>query len=665
MTALPVLLDHLVFTDDDFTVECVILNGARVWLHLSDARVLVLRLPSGQPRPTLHDCRRLAAALANDRRGMQLQVHLPAPLPLMAELAYRLCPDPRLELPIPAHLAAQVAGFCTTLDGEVVALLGDLPTHGGSTWASVRNYNRLVQLAEPLRQRRLQALQRFGALVAPVLLTAHRAGDRRGARDAWREHDDEVLAAIDQGRDLTGTLAAHYGIGRALVRAPLCHQPLPQTPLALPRLLALIDGIAAPARPSTLAELALCLPYLDALAELAGGNTQALHALGAAVFRAGWVSTWAALLRQQQNAPWLLAQRLHDLRDFLAATQRALQDGGQIEPLGRPDLPEPQADDVNASIATRLALLWLKARGLASLLRASQRWHDWTQQAHPLPVTPGLDWPALLGQWTQGNASALECLSAAELTREGQSMGHCVGSYDVPCAQHGHRILHLTLADERATLQLAPRGLDPKQRYWQAELLGPHNAPVSRAMRGWAQRVLRRVNLAAHLAQRQAVLAAAAVARQHATQPRPDQPSVARLDPVSHSAWLALLTHGLPMQTPRWHVGAVLLDCELAGVDHHQGAACRAELAVGQLLTLVREPTNRHDALAVRVDSVHGVLGYVPRPRNQRIAQALDDGLALQVRLTGLSDLYEWRLRLWVRIKCRHPQPADTWPANR
>ena len=46
-------------------------------------------------------------------------------------------------------------------------------------------------------------------------------------------------------------------------------------------------------------------------------------------------------------------------------------------------------------------------------------------------------------------------------------------------------------------------------------------------------------------------------------------------------------------------------------------------------------------------------LGYLPRPRNQRIALALDEGLALQARLTGLSDRHEWALRLWVRIKCR------------
>ncbi len=622
-----------------------------LWLRLSDARVLVLCVPVSQRLDALANVHALAALLADDPRGVEVQVQLHRPQPVSAAVVYALSPAPQQLLHASDARQRQAQAFAAQLDTEVMALLGELTRHSGRSWVSVRNYNRLVLLNEPLRERRFQALRRFGALVAPVLLTAH-GRPQLAARDAWREHDDDVLAAIDQGRDLTGTLAAHYGIGRALVRAPLCQQPWPQGPMALPKLLALIDGIPAPARPSGPADLATYFLQLNALSELAGGNAQALHALGATVFRAGWASTWAALLRQHQQQQALLTQRLHDLRDFLAAAQRALQDSRHLDPANRLDVPDLQADDVPASTDTRLALLWLKQRGLGSLLRASQRWHDWTLQTHTPSVTPESAWPALLGQWSQADASALECLSAADLAREGQSMGHCVGSYDARCAQHGHRILHLALADERATLQLAPRLPDPKLRYQRAELLGPHNTPISRAMRGWAQRVLRRINLMANLAQRQAVSAAAAVARRHATQHRPDQPAVERLDPASQSAWLALLTHGLPVLASRWRIGQVLLDCELAGADHHQADECWDELAAGQLLTLVREPANPFDALAVRVDCAHGALGYVPRPGNRRIALALDEGLALQARLNGLSDRYERGLRLWVRIKC-------------
>ncbi len=653
MPVLPTLLDHLVFSSADCGPQERPLTTNLVWLRFSDARVLVLRVPLGRPRLTPGVVQRLAAALADDPRGMEVHLHLTEQPPITAEVAYRLSPDPRLELNMSPSLAQRTADFCAALDPEVMALLRNLATQAGVTWASVRNYNRLVLLDASLRQRRLQALQRFGALVAPVLLTAH-GTVRRGERDAWREHDDDVLAAIDLGRDLTGTLAAHYGIGRALVRAPLCRRPLPIGQLALPKMLTLLDGIPPSKYPAAPADLTRVLPYLDALAELAGGNALALRALGAAVFGTGWVAAWTSLLRQHHTPNAELGQQLHNLRDFLAAAQRSLQDSGQLGVLPPPVAPDPAEDDLWASTQTRLALLWLNQRGLGSLLRASQRWHDWTQQAHDPDVTPTMTWPALLGQWSLGSASARECLSAAELGVEGQTMGHCVGSYDARCAQYGHRIVHLALTDVGATLQVAPRLHDPLQRFAQAELLGPHNQPVSRAMQAWALWVLRRINQSSGLTQRQAVLQAADVGRQRAAHHLPGQPTAARIDPASATAWQALLRHGLPTLVPRWRAGQALLDCELAGADHHDACDCWEQLAAGQILTLVREPANPHDALAVRVDSAYGILGYVPRPRNRRIAQALDEGVALQVRLTGLSDRFEWGLRLWVRIKCCH-----------
>lgn len=405
------MLDHLVFNSTDCGPQEHPLTSDQVWLRLSDARVLVLRVPLGRPRLAPVDVQRVAAVLADDPRGMEVHLHLPGQPPITAEVAYRLCPDPRLELNVPPDMAQRTADFCAALDPQVMALLRGLPTQGGVTWASVRNYNRLVLLDETLRQRRLQALQRFGALVAPVLLTAH-GTMRRGERDAWRDHDDDVLAAIDQGRDLTGTLAAHYGIGRALVRSPLCRKPLPMGQLALPRLLIVLDGIPTSKYPATTAELGTYLPYLVALAELAGGNTLALRALGAAVFSTGWLATWTSLLRHQHTPNALLEQRLHNLRDFLAAAERALQDSGLLGARPQPVAADPPEEDLVPSTQTRLALLWLSQRGLGSLLRASQRWHAWTLQAHDPADMPTQVWRALhsLNYWGQTTSlSAAPC----------------------------------------------------------------------------------------------------------------------------------------------------------------------------------------------------------------------------------------------------------------
>jgi len=621
-----------------------------VWLYMRDGRVLVLVIAGGAQFDIAAALPHWVVQLADDARGLKVAVQSPSTGADQAAVVYALPPSP-LPLLTPAHPQWQAAqAFAATLDAELLDLLQDFCTHSRQNWLSVRNYNRLVLLDARHRQHRLQALRRFGALVAPMLLTAHRR-PQFGARDAWRAHDDEVLAAIDQGRDLTGTLAGHYGIGRALVRAPLCQHPWPASRMKQAMLLALLDGVPAPARPQTPSEWTVHEDALDALEELAGRDPQALRALGAAVFRADWRTTWAGMLRQHDSATQPLARRLLDVRDFLTASLYALQAAGAL-----PALPRLDGRDVwehTQPMRTRLALCWVQARGLASLLRASERWHGWVQQVQRADLNADAAWPALLGQWQRPNTSARECLSPAELTDEGQAMGHCVGSYDRHCAQYGHRIFHLTVGRMRATLQVAPRAADAFDRYQQIELLGPRNAPVSRTMQAWARWVLRRINQHAAWVQRQTVLETATQQRPRATQPQPDRlVEVRRIDAQSLADWQALLRAGLPQPLTRWHPGQVLLDCELAGVGHHDAEDCWHALATGQKLTLVREPTNPHDAHAVRVDAAPGCLGYLPRAQNQKVTQALDAGTPLQARLTGLSDRSEWGLRLWVRVKC-------------
>lgn len=75
------------------------------------------------------------------------------------------------------------------------------------------------------RRQNRQGLWRFPFLVAPILLTAHHSPNVwDGKRHAWREKDTAIEAAIDQGRDLVGALAKHYGISKGLVRSPLYRQ---------------------------------------------------------------------------------------------------------------------------------------------------------------------------------------------------------------------------------------------------------------------------------------------------------------------------------------------------------------------------------------------------------------------------------------------------------
>lgn len=82
----------------------------------------------------------------------------------------------------------------------------------------------------------------------------------------------------------------------------------------------------------------------------------------------------------------------------------------------------------------------------------------------------------------------------------------------------------------------------------------------------------------------------------------------------------------------------------LAGSQYHALAAVAAKMRVGDLLTLVREPANPHDANAVRVDWQGQTLGYVPRAENRALAAAIDRGERVAGRVKRLREHRDpWR----------------------
>jgi len=82
----------------------------------------------------------------------------------------------------------------------------------------------------------------------------------------------------------------------------------------------------------------------------------------------------------------------------------------------------------------------------------------------------------------------------------------------------------------------------------------------------------------------------------------------------------------------------------LAGSQFYALASAWSALRVGDTLTLIREPDNRHDAHAIRVEWSGQKLGYVPRAQNRVIARAMDAGeplLAKVVRLREHADPWQ------------------------
>lgn len=91
-------------------------------------------------------------------------------------------------------------------------------------------------------------------------------------------------------------------------------------------------------------------------------------------------------------------------------------------------------------------------------------------------------------------------------------------------------------------------------------------------------------------------------------------------------------------------VRLVVHSAPLAGAQYYALDGLGTRLRVGDALTLVREPDNRHDPRAIRVEWRGVKLGYVPRRENRLLAAALDAGERLSARVAQVGeDADPWR----------------------
>ena len=106
-----------------------------------------------------------------------------------------------------------------------------------------------------------------------------------------------------------------------------------------------------------------------------------------------------------------------------------------------------------------------------------------------------------------------------------------------------------------------------------------------------------------------------------------------RLFGLSLSIWLLA-------QSPAFAESIKILvqSSPLAGSQYYSASRLWTEIRIGDRLSLSREPDNRHDRSAVRVEWNGQKLGYVPRAENRAVAQALDAGEHLEARVSGLRD---------------------------
>ncbi|MGD9643986.1 MAG: HIRAN domain-containing protein [Elusimicrobiales bacterium] len=634
----------------------------RLWLSLSDGRVLALRL--GQAR--LGEDAVIApivAALADDAGGHRYQLELPD-----VGFVQVLYAAPALPNPSRWHAGfwfdADFQRFAATLDAEAMRLLLWLerePTppavtrHDGRApqpapkvfFASVRNYNRLATLPPLLRERRMQALMRFPALVAPVLLTLHHSPNVfDGKRHAWRDKDVAVEAAIDAGRDLAGALAAHWGISRGLVRAPVNAAFWGGREAARRRAcLAVLDALPDNQRPDV-AAFERWLPYLTGYLQLIGAvadedddaqraSTPPVPEVHRGAFRLGWNLTWEAAAKRHGNLHTALA----DCDDFLAAAR-----GRAATLLARRYGPKIH----------RLAAAWVACHGLLGLLDASVRWHRQRPWPEKEDYLPDLHLPEVLGRLEEDGWEAVELVTPTMLLYEGQRMHHCAGSpryWEDSVA--GTRLFHLARRGEQATAEYRPRlseDVEYDTAYHLVQLRGPTNREVSPEMEAWARRVESALNAPERRDARWAALEARGRIEVQLWQ--------AKAHARQRLAWLDAKSERQLIQALDW-LGEqraepeTLLIAHVAGYQYHQGPQVEDAFTAGDALDLVLERDNPHDPLAVRIDWQGVKLGYVPRPENADIAARLMVGEKLAARILEVDfETEPWRRVEFVIEAC-------------
>ncbi|HMV18882.1 MAG TPA: HIRAN domain-containing protein [Zoogloea sp.] len=91
----------------------------------------------------------------------------------------------------------------------------------------------------------------------------------------------------------------------------------------------------------------------------------------------------------------------------------------------------------------------------------------------------------------------------------------------------------------------------------------------------------------------------------------------------------------------------------LAGFQYYSGKILWDEMREGDPLVLVREPDNRHDTAAIRVEWRGVQLGHLPRAENAALAAEMDRGVKVEGRIGRLTkDPNPWkRLRVEVYVR--------------
>ncbi len=90
----------------------------------------------------------------------------------------------------------------------------------------------------------------------------------------------------------------------------------------------------------------------------------------------------------------------------------------------------------------------------------------------------------------------------------------------------------------------------------------------------------------------------------------------------------------------------------IAGFQYYKGPAMLPLMKVGERVSLEAEPTNAHDAFAVKIFYRGRHIGYVPRSDNRHISRLLRNRVPLIGHIAGIQpDAPTWQqvqVRVWL-----------------
>ncbi|MCX8098625.1 MAG: hypothetical protein N3F11_06440 [Casimicrobiaceae bacterium] len=375
--------------------------------------------------------------------------------------------------------------------------------------ATESNVRALAELPVEIRLRRLQAIERFPALVLPMFLTVEETGSHGASAvspEIPAEPVAQVVAAIDAAASPVPALARLYGVSKGFVRSEL-HRRYWHTisRSARQRLLGFIACLPNEYRPKRAEEIAEHQRRVEDYLQLVGWEAAPprprwWRMVHCRALPRGFGPGFARIAQLEARYGVELADAsvlFDELCHVLRLTIKVDELPWRLRSFLEPDEPEPPGNGVVKHLTPEaLARGWVLAHGLESIITTTVSYTEKLRRLRAGEAAFSVEQlPAVVGEFVSAAGKATELLTARALEDEGRLMQHCVRTYWEPCVR-GARVFALeSVEGERATaLFLMQIGRDGQVFYRLSQLRGPRNAQPSARITGLAEALERDLN---------------------------------------------------------------------------------------------------------------------------------------------------------------------------